>query len=108
MTPKEAKDCFRDIDRHRVLFTYSKDTDDEIILTAFSKENAEQCKVWMIKYMEECIDRKFVEPIERIVFNKKAKEISCTSLINRELVQFAGTDNIRSITCMVDGLKPGQ
>ena len=35
-------------------------------------------------------------------------EISYSDFINKELILFSMADNIRSIPCVADGLKPGQ
>lgn len=107
-TSKEAKEYFQNMDRHRILFTYGNETDDDAILMAFSKKCVDQRKDWLTKHMEECKHRKLVGLPDRYLYTKTTKEISYSDFVNLELVLFSNTDNIRSIPCVVDGLKPGQ
>lgn len=107
-TSKEAKEYFQNMDRHRILFKYGNETDDDAILMAFSKKCVDQRKEWLTKHMEECKHRKLVGLPERYLYTKTTKEISYSDFVNLELVLFSNTDNIRSIPCVVDGFKPGQ
>lgn len=47
-TPKEAKEYFRDIDQHRLLFDYEGDEADELIDMAFNKKKADDRKDWIL------------------------------------------------------------
>lgn len=107
-TSKEAKEYFQAMDRHRILFKYGTQADDDAILMAFSKKCIDQRKEWLTKHMEECKHRKLVGLPERYLYTKTTKEISYADFVNLELVLFSNTDNIRSIPCVVDGFKPGQ
>lgn len=107
-TSKEAKEYFQNMDRHRILFTYGNETDDESILMAFSKKCVDQRKEWLTKHMEECKHRKLVGLPERYLYTKTTKSVSYADFVNLELILFSNTDNIRSIPCVVDGFKPGQ
>lgn len=107
-TSKEAKEYFQNMDRHRILFTYGNEGDDDAILMAFSKKCVDQRKDWLTKHMEECKHRKLVGLPDRYLYTKTTKEISYSDFVNLELVLFSNTDNIRSIPCVVDGFKPGQ
>lgn len=107
-TSKEAKEYFQNMDRHRILFTYGNESDDDAIMMAFSKKCIDQRKEWLTKHMEECKHRKLVGLPERYLYTKTTKEVSYSDFVNLELVLFSNTDNIRSIPCVVDGLKPGQ
>lgn len=107
-TSKEAKEYFNNMDRHRILFSYKDDQDDEAIKMAFSKACVQQRKDWLTKHMEECKHRKLIGLSERYLYTKTTKEVSYQDFINLELVLFSNTDNIRSIPCVVDGFKPGQ
>lgn len=107
-TSKEAKEYFQNMDRHRILFKYGSEADDEAILMAFSKKCIDQRKEWLTKHMEECKHRKLVGLPDRYLYTKTTKTISYTDFVNLELVLFSNTDNIRSIPCVVDGFKPGQ
>lgn len=107
-TSKEAKEYFQNMDRHRILFKYKDENDDEAIRMAFSKQFVQQRKDWLTKHMEECKHRKLVGLPERYLYTKTTKDISYADFINLELILFSNTDNVRSIPCVVDGLKPGQ
>lgn len=105
---KEAKEYFSDMARHRIVFKYNGSEDDDSILMAFAKKCVDQRKEWLTSYMEECKQRKLLGLPERYLYTKSTKEISYREFINLELILFSNTDNIRSIPCVVDGLKPGQ
>ncbi|XP_070497266.1 DNA topoisomerase 2 isoform X1 [Chironomus tepperi] len=107
-TSKEAKEYFQNMDRHRILFQFKDDNDDEAIRMAFSKSCVQQRKDWLTKHMEECKHRKLVGLPERYLYTKTTKDISYADFVNLELILFSNTDNIRSIPCVVDGFKPGQ
>uniref|UniRef100_A0A182PWC0 DNA topoisomerase 2 n=1 Tax=Anopheles epiroticus TaxID=199890 RepID=A0A182PWC0_9DIPT len=107
-TSKEAKEYFQNMERHRVLFRYNDPGDDDAILLAFSKKAIEQRKDWLTAHMEECRHRKAVGLQERYLYTKTTKEVSYKDFVNLELVLFSNSDNVRSIPCMLDGLKPGQ
>lgn len=107
-TSKEAKEYFQNMDRHRILFKYGNESDDDAIMMAFSKKCVDQRKEWLTKHMEECKHRKLVGLPERYLYTKTTKAVSYSDFVNLELVLFSNTDNIRSIPCVVDGLKPGQ
>ena len=42
------------------------------------------------------------------LYGKDTKKITYNDFINRELILFSNTDNVRSIPSVMDGLKPGQ
>ncbi|XP_061518978.1 DNA topoisomerase 2 [Anopheles gambiae] len=107
-TSKEAKEYFQNMERHRILFRYEDTGDDDAIMLAFSKKAIEQRKDWLTAHMEECRHRKSVGLQERYLYTKTTKEISYKDFVNLELVLFSNSDNVRSIPCMLDGLKPGQ
>lgn len=107
-TSKEAKEYFQNMDRHRVLFHHDSQADDDAILMAFSKKCIDQRKDWLTKHMDECKHRRLVGLPERYLYTKTTKSVSYADFVNLELVLFSNTDNIRSIPCIVDGLKPGQ
>jgi DNA topoisomerase-2 len=96
------------MDRHRILFKYDGVVDDDAIVMAFAKKAVDQRKEWLTQYMDECKHRKLVGLPERYLYTKTTKQISYSEFVNLELVLFSNTDNIRSIPCLVDGLKPGQ
>ncbi|XP_055544705.1 DNA topoisomerase 2 [Wyeomyia smithii] len=107
-TSKEAKEYFQNMERHRILFKYDNSTDDDAITMAFAKKCIDQRKEWLTGHMEENRHRKQVGLPERYLYTKTTRAISYKEFINLELVLFSNSDNVRSIPCMVDGLKPGQ
>uniref|UniRef100_A0A182IK02 DNA topoisomerase 2 n=1 Tax=Anopheles atroparvus TaxID=41427 RepID=A0A182IK02_ANOAO len=107
-TSKEAKEYFQNMERHRILFRYEDTGDDDAIVMAFSKKAIEQRKDWLTAHMEECRHRKQVGLQERYLYTKTTKDITYKDFVNLELVLFSNSDNVRSIPCMLDGLKPGQ
>lgn len=45
---------------------------------------------------------------EKYLYAKDTRFVNYKDFVNLELVLFSNADNIRSIPCLVDGLKPGQ
>lgn len=107
-TSKEAKEYFQNMERHRILFKYDNSTDDDAITMAFAKKCIEQRKEWLTTHMEENRHRKQVGLPERYLYTKATRAITYKEFINLELVLFSNSDNVRSIPCVLDGLKPGQ
>lgn len=107
-TSKEAKEYFNNMERHRILFKYDGQVDDDSIMMAFSKKHVESRKVWLTNHMDEVKRRKQLGLPERYLYTKGTKHVSYSDFINLELVLFSNADNERSIPSLVDGLKPGQ
>eukprot|EP00930_Biecheleria_cincta_P068889 TRINITY_DN56718_c0_g1_i1.p1 TRINITY_DN56718_c0_g1~~TRINITY_DN56718_c0_g1_i1.p1 ORF type:complete len:1479 (+),score=323.22 TRINITY_DN56718_c0_g1_i1:52-4488(+) len=94
-TMKEAKEYFRDIERHEVKFRYTGEHDCEAIDLAFNKKRADDRKNWINGY-------------EEGTFVDHTKPVDYTEFIHKELVQFAKYDVQRSVPSVVDGFKPSQ
>lgn len=95
-TATEAREYFKNL---KVLnYKISTKKDSESIELAFKKTEADSRKDWI---------RKHTEHFEGLDYLTK-KDIPITDLINKELVLFSISDNVRSIPSIVDGLKPGQ
>ncbi|EDW78045.1 uncharacterized protein Dwil_GK24224 [Drosophila willistoni] len=107
-TSKEAKEYFQDMERHRILFKYDGQADDDNIVMAFSKKHVDSRKTWLTNHMDEVKRRKQLNLPERYLYTKGTKHITYSDFINLELVLFSNSDNERSIPSLVDGLKPGQ
>lgn len=107
-TSAEAKEYFQDMDRHKIKFLYNGQDDDNNIEMAFSKKCIDQRKAWLTNHMDECKRRKNLGLAEKYLYKKDTKEINFSDFINLELVLFSNADNVRSIPCLIDGLKPGQ
>jgi len=95
-TPEEAKEYFRSIDKHKLFFEYVDEEDDEAIVMAFGKKNAEKRKDWINSFQEGTY----------MDYNKKL--VRYKEFVDKELIQFSMYDNMRSIPSVCDGLKPGQ
>jgi len=95
-TPQEAKEYFKNIDRHKIGFDYINNEDDESIVMAFGKKYAEARKDWINSYQEGTY----------IDYNQP--QIRYKDFVNRELILFSMYDNMRSIPSVCDGFKPGQ
>ncbi|XP_076167856.1 DNA topoisomerase 2 isoform X2 [Ptiloglossa arizonensis] len=107
-TAKEAKEYFQNMARHRILFRYDGDQDDQNIIMAFSKKCVDQRKDWLMHYMDETKRRKDIGLGERYLYEKDTRTVSFSDFINVELVLYSNYDNVRSIPNMIDGFKPGQ
>lgn len=107
-TSKEAKEYFENMSRHRIRFRYNGQQDDDHIVLAFSKKHIEHRKEWLTNFMVESRKRKEFGLAEKYLYEKDTKFISYKDFVNLELILFSNADNIRSIPCLVDGLKPGQ
>lgn len=94
--------------RHRITFRYEGQQDDDHIVLAFSKKHIEHRKEWLTNFMKEVKRRKEFGLDEKYLYEKNTKSVSYKDFVNLELVLFSNMDNVRSIPCLVDGLKPGQ
>jgi DNA topoisomerase-2 len=66
------------------------------LLLAFAKQKANDRKLWLKDYKPE------------LILNNDNKKITFDEFINKDLIHFSNSDNIRSIPNLVDGLKPSQ
>ena len=95
-TATEAREYFKNL---KVLDYINKtQADADALVLAFKKTEADQRKEWI-----QTNTKKF----EGLDYNTK-ESIPVSHLINKELVLFSISDNVRSIPSIVDGLKPGQ
>jgi DNA topoisomerase-2 len=95
-TSSEAKEYFKNIDRHQISFSYIDQQDDDAIDLAFSKLKVEQRKGWLAAldpttYLDQDVD-----------------EVRYVDFVNKELVLFSQASNVRAIPSLLDGLKPSQ
>lgn len=95
--PSEAKEFFKNINKHLIKFHYDKPEETkEIIDLVFRKKRADDRKEWLTNYKPGIKVDKFVE------------KTTYLSFFNKEFIEFSMADNIRSIPSVVDGLKPSQ
>lgn len=95
-TAKEAKDYFSDLNTHQIDFCYGNEQDSDAIDMAFSKKRVEDRKNWLREY----------QPGSHVDYDVAAMPYK--DFVDKELILFSMADNIRSIPCFLDGLKPSQ
>lgn len=91
---KEAKEYFKEFDKCLNIYTWDTESDNSLSLV-FSKNRADDRKEWLKSY----------DPKLEPDFSSK---VSVTDFINKEFIHFSNYDNVRSINCSCDGLKPSQ
>lgn len=96
-TASEAKEYFKDIDNHQVIYFSNsvKDTEKYITL-AFDKKQSDNRKKWISKYDKNQINE------------YSEKKVSISDFINKDMIHFSVYDNERSIPSICDGLKISQ
>ncbi|GAB5371795.1 hypothetical protein AAMO2058_001610400 [Amorphochlora amoebiformis] len=93
---QDAKRYFKDLNKHTVDFVMEDKKDGESIVLAFDPDKADERKSWLLKYDSSS----FVD--------YSVDEISLRKFFDNEFIHFSNYDNIRSIPCVIDGLKPTQ
>lgn len=93
--PSEAKEFFKDLDKHLIKFNYrDKEKTKDIIDMVFDKKRADDRKEWLANY----------EPDKEV--DKFGELTHFDSFFNDEFIEYSMADNIRSIPNVVDGMKP--
>ena len=95
-TSQEAKEYFKDLDKHVITFGWEANQSEKALLLAFSKKQADSRKRWLANY-----DRNNILDITE-------NKLTMHDFIYKELIHFSNDDNIRSIPHVLDGLKPSQ
>lgn len=95
-TDADARDYFSHMKKHMIPFAPTQEGDKELIDLAFSKKKADDRKEWLRQFKP------------GTYLDHRLEEIPYSEFINKELILFSMADNIRSIPCVADGLKPGQ
>ena len=99
-TPKEAREYFTGIEDKLIRYNWDRDDDaveQNSITLAFQKDRADDRKDWL-----RSTDIKNQSTIDDM------KDVSYTTFVNKELILFSNSDNIRSLPMIYDGLKPSQ
>jgi len=94
-TTIEAKEYFNNLPEHLINFVWTDKSADSIEL-AFSKQRIPDRKKWLREYNKDYI------------VDYREPNLSYDEFINKELIHFSNSDNIRSIPSIMDGLKPSQ
>ncbi|TFK76656.1 type II DNA topoisomerase [Pluteus cervinus] len=95
-TDADARNYFSKMEKHMIPFAATQEGDRDLIDLAFSKKKADDRKEWLRQFKPGTF------------LDHQTDEISYSEFINKELILFSMADNIRSIPCVADGLKPGQ
>ena len=94
-TAAEAKEYFSALKKNEVKFVHNPDAHTDIDM-AFNKKLAEKRKEWLLQYNP------------KTVLDISTGQLGISDFINKELIAYSHYDNLRSIPCVVDGLKPSQ
>ncbi|RKO86644.1 DNA topoisomerase 2 [Blyttiomyces helicus] len=93
----DIKSYFGKIKNHLKRFRELTEDDSEKLDMVFSKKRALDRKTWLKSYSKHDQRESRLDDI-----------VSIQDFIDKDLIEFSMYDNIRSIPCVVDGLKPGQ
>lgn len=99
-TPAEAKEYFAAFVNNLRPFRWKSDSDGEMLDMVFDKKRAADRRDWIL-------DNYDVESAI-VVDPEDGNSVSYEDFVNKEMIHFSHADNIRSIPCVVDGLKPSQ
>ena len=115
--PKEARECFKDVDNKMITYTWQKkldkdvksdteevtsttyvpklkDVSEDAITLAFAKKRENDRKVWLSSYNP------------KIYLDISDKRVSYFNFVHKELINFSSYDNHRSIPNIMDSFKP--
>ena len=96
-TAKEGQEYFRNLEKHRIGFSYESEQDDNDFQLVFDSKKADQRKAWLGNFTPGT----FLEQNDR-------KELKYHDFVHRELILYSMSSNVRAIPSLMDGLKPGQ
>ena len=107
MAENDIKKYFSNIKEHRIKLCYMDNNDDDAIEMAFSKKRNDR-RIWI----EEEIKKRCRDPVNWInkiqLYEQDTREISYKDFICKALLAFCIMKNGRSISSLMDGLKPVQ
>ena len=95
-TPAEAREYFRELDKHIVMFEAMTAADEEALSLAFAKDSAEGRRQWL-----EGADLSAAA-------DYSSNTTSIHTFVTRELVHFSWQSIVRSVPHLMDGLKESQ
>ena len=99
----DAKELFKRVDNLTIDFVYKDSKCDDAMLLAFEKKTTKSGEKW-----SDMRKKWLCEYNPNVCLDSKIKHIPYQDYINNSLIHFSVNDNIRSIPCVVDGLKPSQ
>lgn len=94
-TANEAKQYFKELEKCRVNYTTTNETD-SVINLAFNKKRSDDRKQWIQRYKD-------ITSGPELGNNQTYQEF-----VNKDLIHFSVADVMRSIPNIMDGLKPSQ
>lgn len=94
-TSMDAKKYFSAMNTHKKEFSPIEPQERLLIDMAFNKKKADERKDWLKTFRSD------------VHMDHSVSRICYSDFIHKELLLFSMADNIRSIPCVVDGLKPG-
>jgi DNA topoisomerase-2 len=99
-TPAEAKEYFKEFDKHHRPFLWNSELDGELLDKVFDKTRAADRRDWISNEYD---------PEATISFDPDHDNlVTYEDFINKEMIHFSNADNIRSLPSAIDGLKPSQ
>lgn len=91
-TSQEARECFEQL--HKIQYVYD-DKAQDMLKTVFDEKLAHKRKEWIVNHHKQTLDY-------------QQSSVSITDFLDKEMITFSNSDNIRSIPCFMDGFKPAQ
>ena len=100
-TPAEAKEYFAEFDKHHVHFRWKSEQDGELLDKVFDKTRAADRRHWITNEYD---------PEATVTYDttESSNCVSYEDFVNKEMIHFSNSDNIRSLPNVIDGLKPSQ
>jgi len=99
-TPAEAKEYFALFEIHRVPFLWKSELDGELLDKVFGKARAADRRNWITSVYN---------PEATLSYDAKgSNRVTYEDFVNKEMIHFSNSDNVRSIPSVIDGLKPSQ
>ena len=99
-TPAEAKEYFAAFDVHHIPFVWTSELDGELIDKVFEKTRAADRRDWIASVYKPEVSLSYDTEGNNVV--------TYADFINKEMIHFSNSDNVRSIPSLIDGLKPSQ
>ena len=119
-TSAEGKEYFRNLKNQKIDFVWEVENSDQssysslfknptdpdrAIDLAFSKQNSDMRKSWLLNYTSALSER---NPALDAPSHLSTGVLPLSDFVHKELIQYSHADNIRTIPSVMDGLKPGQ
>jgi DNA topoisomerase-2 len=100
-TPAEAKEYFAEFDKHHVQFRWKSELDGELLDKVFDKTRAADRRDWIVNEYD---------PEATVSYDttQSSNQVTYEDFVNKEMIHFSNSDNIRSLPNVIDGLKPSQ